>query len=93
MRPPPPGPRCDAASGVTVDATTADAAIGDGIVVLDRVHRFGTGIATVAGAVRAGDADGLVDALRGGGSRASTWLEDDAHEPIREGAVAAAPAA
>ena len=80
----------EAASGVTVKSTDRGAAIGDGIVVLDRVHRFGTGIATVAGAVRAGDADGLVDALRGGGLEGVRWLEDDAHDPIREGAVAAA---
>jgi exodeoxyribonuclease V alpha subunit len=77
-------------SGERVEAADGATAIGDGIVVLDRVHRFGTGIATVAGAVRAGDADGLVEALRGG-LAGVTWLEDaDALEPIRAGAVATA---
>ncbi len=31
-------------------------AIGDGIVVLDRVHRYGGGIAQLAEAIRRGDA-------------------------------------
>jgi len=77
-------------SGEPVDAVAGAAAVGDGIVVLDRVHRFGTGIATVAGAVRAGDADGLIDALRSGALEGVTWLEDSDPEPIRAGAVAAA---
>ena len=84
-------------TGVTVVAAPSDAAIGDGIVVLDRVHRFGGGIATVAGAVRAGDADGLVDALRDG-LDGVTWIEEDvasdpdALGPVREAAVATARA-
>ncbi|MEA2221161.1 MAG: exodeoxyribonuclease alpha subunit, partial [Solirubrobacteraceae bacterium] len=39
-----------------------DAAIGDAIVVLDRSHRFGPGIAALADAVRAGDADAALAA-------------------------------
>ncbi len=42
------------------------APIGDGIVVLRQVHRFGGGIATLAEAVRAGDADATVDTLARG---------------------------
>ena len=63
-----------AATGVEVEAAPSRTAIGDGIVVLDRVHRFGGGIAAVAGAVRAGDADGLIGGLREG-LEGVTWLE------------------
>ena len=38
----------------------------DGIVVLDRVHRYGGAIARVAEAIRRGDADAVVEALAGG---------------------------
>jgi exodeoxyribonuclease V alpha subunit len=71
---------------------------GDGIVVLERVHRFGRGIATVAEAVRRGDADAAVSALEAGRDDVR-WIavdaaEDDGTElePLREGAVAAARA-
>ena len=89
-----------AVSGVPVDARPARAAgIGDGIVVLGRSHRFGTGIAAVAAAVRAGDADATVAALRDHPEHV-TWIEADAADlaaadagalhVLREGAVAAA---
>lgn len=58
-----------AASGATLDATTAPApGIGDGIVVLDRVHRFrrDSGIAALAAAIQRGDADAAVAVLRSG---------------------------
>ncbi len=42
------------------------AAIGDGIVVLTRVHRYGGAIAALAEAVHRGDADAAVDVLEGG---------------------------
>jgi exodeoxyribonuclease V alpha subunit len=73
------------------------AAIGDGIVVLNRVHRFGGAIAAVADAVRRGDADAAVAALSAEPD-AVTWLPVDvadavdAPAPVREGAVAAARA-
>jgi exodeoxyribonuclease V alpha subunit len=77
---------------------TGDAGDRDGIVVLQRVHRYGRGIATVAEAVRRGDADGAVAALRAGADGV-TWIEADATDgdaeelaPLREGAVAAARA-
>ncbi|HYH51993.1 MAG TPA: exodeoxyribonuclease V subunit alpha [Acidimicrobiia bacterium] len=43
--------------------TSEATAIGDGIVVLQQVHRFGGGIAAVADAVRRGDADAAIEAL------------------------------
>ncbi len=56
---------------------TAGRAIGDGIVVLRRVHRFGGAIATLAEAIRRGDADGAVSVLRDGGSNLR-WIPVDA---------------
>jgi exodeoxyribonuclease V alpha subunit len=74
----------------------AGVGFGEGIVVLERVHRFGEGIAAVAEAVRRGDGDGVVAALR---AEDVTWLEvdvgssevdvDAALEPVRAVAVAA----
>jgi exodeoxyribonuclease V alpha subunit len=51
--------------GGSVDASDPgpDTSIGDGIVVLRRVHRFGGGIAAAAEAVDAGDPDAVVHAL------------------------------
>jgi exodeoxyribonuclease V alpha subunit len=73
------------------------AAIGDGIIVLDRVHRYGSEIAAVADAIRRGDADRTVAALAAGAAGV-TWIDDDpavAAEsgvlaPVRDGAIAAA---
>jgi len=55
----------------------------EGIVVLDRVHRFGGAIADVASAIRRGDDDAVVEALGG-----VTWLRGDDLGPIRDRAVA-----
>jgi exodeoxyribonuclease V alpha subunit len=71
-------------------------ATGEGIVVLDRVHRFGGGIASLAGAVRDGDADAAVEVLRAA-PEGVTWLKLDpaAGEPlelIRRRAVTAGKA-
>jgi exodeoxyribonuclease V alpha subunit len=73
--------------------------IGAGIVVLDRVHRFGGGIARLAEAIRQGDADATVAALRDAPGEI-TWLAvDDAYAGVdrqlslvRERAVAAGAA-
>lgn len=72
-------------------------AIGDGIVVLDRVHRFGGDIARVAETIRRGDGDAVIDALTQAPEDV-TWIPVDVAEsealaaltPIRDGAVATA---
>jgi exodeoxyribonuclease V alpha subunit len=74
----------------------AGATIGDGIVVLRRVHRFAGAIADLAEAVRVGDAEATFDVLRAGHEDVR-WLEvdigdvelGDALRPVREAAVAA----
>ena len=71
----------------------------DGIVVLDRVHRYGEGIAALAAALRRGDADAVV-AVLAAAPEGVTWLPvdvadpdaDDMLAPVRDGAVAAARA-
>ena len=71
--------------------------IGDGIVVLDRVHRFGGGIAELAEAIRGGDADTAIDLLSAAPDDVS-WIPVEVSDPaaegalvgVREGAVAAA---
>jgi exodeoxyribonuclease V alpha subunit len=63
-----------------------------GIVVLDRVHRFGGGIARLAEAIRRGDADGVLGVL-GEAPEGVTWIPsepaDSALAPVRDRAVAA----
>ena len=66
------------------------------IVVLDRVHRFGGGIARVATAIRAGDGDAVMELLRAGADDV-TWLDvdvadEDALPAVSEPALAAARA-
>jgi exodeoxyribonuclease V alpha subunit len=71
--------------------------VGNGIVVLDRVYRFGGGIARLAEAIRRGDEDAALQVLADSHDGV-TWIPIDAadspmHEalaPIREGAVTAA---
>jgi exodeoxyribonuclease V alpha subunit len=66
---------------------------GDGIVVLDRVHRFGGAIARLAEAIRRGDGDAAIAALD-----EVTWIPvdaataDDALDSVRDAAVATARA-
>ena len=68
---------------------------GKGIVVLERVHRYGGGIAKLANAIRDGDGDGAVAAL-GAAPGELTWLPTDVHESpaglelVRDRSVAAA---
>jgi exodeoxyribonuclease V alpha subunit len=76
----------DPAPGVT---------IGDGIIVLDRGHRFGGGIAALAASVRGGDADAAL-ALLHDPPEDVVWIPADvgsdsvdALEPVRTGAVSA----
>jgi exodeoxyribonuclease V alpha subunit len=67
---------------------------GEGIVVLDRVHRYGGGIARLAEAIRHGDGDVAVEAL-GAAPDEITWLRVDVDdteagvELVRHRAVAA----
>ena len=68
---------------------------GEGIELLRRIHRFGGGIQRLAEAIRAGDGDGAVAALRAS-PQDVTWLEVDGGDPdavsalgpIRDRAVA-----
>jgi exodeoxyribonuclease V alpha subunit len=67
-----------------------------GIVVLDREHRFGGGIARLAGAIRRGDADATLAVLREGAADV-TWIETEgqgaaALSLVRASAVAGARA-
>lgn len=68
--------------------------IGEGIVVLERVHRYGGGIAKLAEAIRRGDGEGTVAALRAAPGEI-TWLATEIEETeadlgkVRERAVAA----
>ncbi|MCU4186035.1 exodeoxyribonuclease V subunit alpha [Acidiferrimicrobium sp. IK] len=61
-------------------------AIGDGIVVLQRVHRFGGGIARVAAAVAAGDGDAVITLLRAGGDDLR-WFDTDQASRVRDDVV------
>ena len=74
-----------------------DAAVADGIVLLDRVRRYGKRIGAVADAVRSGDADRVVDVLRAGGGEPDgddheagevVWHEADIASPEGEPAAA-----
>ena len=51
-----------------------------GIVVLDRVHRFGGGIAALASAVRGGDADRVIEVLASEPDGV-TWVPADIADP------------
>jgi exodeoxyribonuclease V alpha subunit len=53
----------------------------DGIVMLERVHRYGGGIARVAEAIRRGDGDAAVAAL-GDAPGEVTWLATDTGESV-----------
>jgi len=52
-------------------------AIGDGIVVLRQVHRYGGAIAELAAAIQHGDADGAMAVLEAGDSNVQ-WIPSDA---------------
>jgi exodeoxyribonuclease V alpha subunit len=53
---------------------------GDGIVVLDRVHRFGGGIEALAVAIRGGDGDAVIELLADPPQEVS-WIAVDASAP------------
>ena len=62
--------------------------IGDGIVVLDRVHRFGGAIAVLADAIRRGEPDGVM-AVLGSPTDDVSWIPIDAAQAEAESALAA----
>ncbi len=68
------------ASGSPVEGTapSTDVPVGDGIVVLRTVHRFGGGIERLADAIHTGDADAAISALAG---EDITWIDTDAGDP------------
>jgi exodeoxyribonuclease V alpha subunit len=81
---------------VEADDPPAGVTIGDGIVVLNRVYRFGRGIAQLAEAIRQGDPDGAIQTLSEA-PEGVTWIPVDAAEAasadalagVKEAAVAA----
>jgi exodeoxyribonuclease V alpha subunit len=86
------------AVGHEVDAVDPPpgSAVGDGIVVLDRVHRYGGGIAELAEAIRRGDEDAVMGVLAGARDDVA-WIaadvaqdaESETMAPIRDRVVAA----
>ena len=81
---------------LVADDPPTGAAVADGIVVLDRIHRFGGGIASLADAIRRGDADQVLEILEAA-PEGVLWIPVDASDPtvlealapVRERAVAA----
>ena len=75
-------------------STPSDVGVGDGIVVLRTVHRFGGAIEKLADAIHAGDPDAAIGGLADG-SESVTWIDADAGDPaaldrlgvVREAAV------
>jgi len=74
---------------VAAAAPPGDATVGDGIIVLSRVHRYGGGIARLADAIRRGDPDRALEAL-GSAPDEITWIALDVEaalagelEPVR----------
>jgi len=71
--------------------------LASGIVVLERVHRYGSAIATLAEAIRSGDADAAIAALQASAPDEILWLPVDGEHadehaelrPVVEGALSA----
>ncbi len=63
-------------SAPATSSPAAGGTVGDGIVVLDRVYRYGAAIARLAEAVRSGDADGAIGVLSGNHAEIE-WLQVD----------------
>ncbi|MGB9183663.1 MAG: AAA family ATPase, partial [Solirubrobacteraceae bacterium] len=81
-------------AGAEPDTAPGSSGFGAGIVVLERVHRFGGGIAELATAIRGGDAEAVLALLRSPPDGVE-WIETDvgedaALEPVRAGALACA---
>ena len=88
-----PGQLASIEAGVVL-ADIVGPGVGEGVIVLERVHRYGGGIAALADAIRQGDGDATVAALRGAPEEI-TWLPIDVDtteagfELVRDRAVAA----
>jgi exodeoxyribonuclease V alpha subunit len=82
--------RLAAATGHDIGANgrTTRTTIGDGIVVLDRVHRYGGAIARLAEAIRRGDADAVMEVLRDPPDGV-TWIDVDVTDPSAQHTLAA----
>jgi exodeoxyribonuclease V alpha subunit len=70
-------------------AAASSTTFGDGIVVLRGVHRFGTGIARLAAAVRLGDQDAVLEALTAEPDTIEWLGPEQGLGPLRDAAVAA----
>ena len=82
----------DIVGPATDPASRSDAAIGRGIVVLRRVHRYGGGIAELAAAIPRGDQETAVATLRAGREDVR-WIDTEPSEvtldPVRDRVVGA----
>ncbi len=65
---------------VAAEDPPGNAGVGDGMVVLRQVHRYGGQIAALASAVQRGDVHGAIDVL-GSGSPEVDWIEADVAAP------------
>ena len=79
----------EAVTGQAVTATAPAAAtdIGDGIIVLRRVHRFGGAIEQLAAAIHDGNGAGAIDLLRSGPDDVG-WIDADVGDPDAERSMA-----
>jgi exodeoxyribonuclease V alpha subunit len=68
------------ASKVVIASPPAGATVGDGIVVLQQMHRFGGAIASLAEAVRQGDADRAIRVLKAGTDDVR-WIPEEVAAP------------
>jgi exodeoxyribonuclease V alpha subunit len=62
---------------VIAEEPSPNAGVADGIVILDRVHRYGGAIADIADAIRRGDADEVIEVLRAAPPDEARWIETD----------------
>jgi exodeoxyribonuclease V alpha subunit len=82
-------------AALTTEEPPAGMTFGDGVVVLDEVHRFGDEIDQLAAAIRRGDSNAVVELLEAGSDQVQ-WIPveagdgDNALTEVRDGAVAAA---
>ncbi|UUY03858.1 exodeoxyribonuclease V subunit alpha [Svornostia abyssi] len=72
-----PGQLTSVEAGAVLGDIVASSVLADGVVVLERVHRFAGGIAELATAVAAGDDDAVLDLLLAG-LEDVVWVEVDA---------------